>query len=368
MARTLKSDKILFWATLLLVGASVVMVYSASAVQADSTLLIRQLVWSAIGLLLLLGVMRVDYHQLKRPVVIWGLLGLTVVALAAVFFFTQRKGTYRWIALGGLTWQPSELAKLAAVVFSAALLERRMHRVNDVAYALVPIGVVTLLLAGLIIVQPDFGTATVLTLIVTAMVFAAGLSYRYLVGTALVLLPTAMMLILSTAYRRRRLYAYLDPWSQQLGDGFQAVQSFIAVGSGGLLGRGLMAGVQKVFYLPEAHNDFIYSVIGEEIGLIGTTMILVAFGVVAWRGLRVALLAPDRFGSLLAVGVTMMVALQAFLNMSVVIGLLPTKGIPLPLVSSGGSSLVVTLVAMGVLLNISQQSSATAAAEIEGRG
>ena len=368
MARTLKSDKILFWATLLLVGASVVMVYSASAVQADSSLLVRQLVWSGIGLLLLLGVMRVDYHRFKRPALIWVLLGLTVLALAAVFFFTARKGTQRWISVGGLTWQPSELAKLAAVLFTAALLERRMHRVNDVGYTLIPIGVITLLLAGLIIVQPDFGTATVLTLIVTAMVFVAGLNYRYLFGTVLMLVPAAMVLILSSQYRRRRLFAYLDPWSQQLGDGFQAVQSFIAVGSGGVLGRGLMAGVQKVFYLPEAHNDFIYSVIGEEIGLIGTTMILIAFGAIAWRGLRVALLAPDRFGSLLAVGLTMMVALQAFLNMSVVIGLLPTKGIPLPLVSSGGSSLVVTLVAMGILLNISQQSSATAAAAIEGRG
>ncbi len=368
MARTLKSDKILFWATLLLVGASVVMVYSASAVQADSTLLFRQLVWSGIGLLLFLGVMRIDYHRFKRPILIWGLLGVTLVALTVVFLFTARKGTYRWIALGGLTWQPSELAKLAAILFAAALLERRMHRVNDVAYALIPIAVVTLTLAGLIIVQPDFGTATVLTLIVTAMVFAAGLSYRYLFGTALVLIPTAMMLILSTAYRRRRLYAYLDPWSQQLGDGFQAVQSFIALGSGGLLGRGFVGGVQKVFFLPEAHNDFIYSVIGEELGLLGTTMILVAFGAIAWRGLRVALLAPDRFGSLLAVGLTMMVALQAFLNISVVIGLLPTKGIPLPLVSSGGSSLVVTLVAMGILLNISQQASPTAAAAIEVRG
>lgn len=373
MARTLKSDKMLFWVSLLLVCASVVMVYSASAVQADTAnqasyhLLFRQVVWAALGLGLLLVVMRMDYHHLRRPAVIWTLLGLTVVALLAVFLFTARKGTQRWIYIGGLSWQPSELAKFVAVVFAAALLERRMHRINDVAYALVPIGVVTILLAGLIVCQPDFGTATVLTLVVTSVVFAAGLNYRFLFGTALILMPTAMLLILGSSYRRRRLMAFLNPWDQQFGDGFQVVQSLVAVGSGGILGRGLMAGVQKISYLPEAHNDFIFAVIGEEFGLIGTTVTLLCFGVIAWRGLRTALVAPDRFGSLLAIGLTMMVALQALVNMSVVIGLLPPKGIPLPLVSNGGSSLVVTLAAVGILLNISQQSSPTAAAAIEAR-
>jgi cell division protein FtsW len=373
MARTLKSDKMLFWAALLLVCTSVVMVYSASAVQADSAyqasyhLLVRQLVWALIGLGLLLVVMRIDYHQLRRPVVIWALLVVTVAALAAVFLFTPRRNTYRWISVGNMSWQPSELAKVVAVLFAAALLERRMHRINDVTYALVPIGVVTVSLAGLIVVQPDFGTATVLMLVVTSMIFAAGLSYRYLFGTALVLLPTAMMLILGSPYRRRRLMAFLDPWAQQFDAGFQVVQSLVAVGSGGLLGRGLMAGVQKIFYIPEPQNDFIFAVIGEELGLVGTTLTLLCFGVITWRGLRTALVAPDRFGSFLALGLTLIVALQALLNMSVVVGLLPTKGIPLPLVSNGGSSLVVTLAAMGVLLNISQQSSPTAAVAIEGR-
>lgn len=374
MARTLKSDKLLFWATLLLVGASVVMVYSASAVQADTAyqksyyILVRQLVWAALGIALLLGVMRVDYHKLKRPALIWALLAVTVVALLAVFFFAIRKGTQRWISIGGLSWQPSELAKLAAVLFASALLERRMHRVNDVGYALVPVGVVTLFLAGLIVLEPDFGTATVLTLVVLAIVFAAGLSYRYLIGAALVMLPTAMMLVLTSDYRRRRLFAFLDPWSQQFTDGFQIVQSLIAVGSGGIFGRGLMAGVQKIFYIPEPHNDFIFAVIAEELGLVGTTLVLLCFVVIAWRGLRASLLAPDRFGSLLALGLTLMISLQALVNMSVVIGLLPTKGIPLPLVSNGGSSLIVNLVAMGILLNISQQASPLAAASVEARG
>ena len=234
MARTLKSDKMLFGATLLLAATGVVMVYSAS-----SHLLIRQLAWVGLGLVALLGIMRVDYHQFRRPVVIWSVLGVTTLALVAVYFFPSRNNTYRWIAVGSsMTFQPSELAKLAALFFSAALLERRMHRVNDVAYALVPIGVVTLGLAGLIVNEPDFGTAAVIVLVVTAVVFAAGLSYRYLFGTMLVMLPVAMMFILTSTYRWRRLIAFLDPWSDPLGDGYQAVQSFLAVGSGGLFGRG----------------------------------------------------------------------------------------------------------------------------------
>jgi cell division protein FtsW len=373
MARTLKSDKMLFWATLLLVGAGVVMVYSASAVQAQAfnqpsyRILSRQLAWVAIGLLLLLGIMRVDYHQFRRPVIIWSVLAVTTVALVAVFFFPPRNNTYRWISVSGLTFQPSELAKLAALFFTAALLERRMHRINDVGYALVPIGIVTAGLAVLIVREPDFGTAAVLLLIITTVVFAAGLSYRYLFGTMLVMLPVAMVLIATSGYRRRRLMAFLDPWSDPLGDGYQAVQSFLAVGSGGLFGRGLMGGVQKVSYLPEPHNDFIFAVIGEEFGLIGATAIIICFGVIAWRGLRTSVVAPDRFGSLLALGLTMMVSLQALVNLSMVIGLLPTKGIPLPFLSNGGSSLIVNMVAIGVLLNISQQSSSVVVGSLEGR-
>jgi cell division protein FtsW len=238
-----------------------------------------------------------------------------------------------------------------------------MHRINELMYTLAPIALVTLGLAGLIVVEPDFGTAFVLVLVVTAIVFAAGLSYRYLLtALLLVILPAALGLILAAPYRRRRLLAFLDPSSDPLGVNFQLMQSLIAVGSGGTLGTGLMAGIQKLYYLPEAHTDFIFAVAGEELGLLGTGLILLCFAVMGWRGLRTSLLAPDRFGSLLALGLTMMVILQALVNMSVVLGLLPTKGIPLPFVSNGGSSLVINLVAMGILLNISQQSSPTAAA------
>jgi cell division protein FtsW len=224
-----------------------------------------------------------------------------------------------------------------------------------------PIGIVTFVLAALIVFEPDFGTAVMVVFVVATIVFAAGLSYRYLIGTALVLLPAAMILVLSSGYRRRRVFSFLDPWQDPLGDGYQMIQSLIAVGSGGAFGKGLMGGVQKLFYIPEPHTDYIFAVIAEELGLIGTTVILACFAVIAWRGLRTALVAPDKFGSLLALGLTAMVAVQALLNMSVVIGLLPTKGIPLPFVSNGGSSLLVNLVAMGILLNISQQASPVAA-------
>jgi len=367
MARTLKSDKVLFWATLVLVCVSLVMVYSASAMQAEERYgmqyryLLKQAAFAVIGLGLLVAAMRIDYHRYRRPEVIWSLLAVVAVALLAVFLFSARNGTYRWITLGIVSFQPSEFAKLAAILFTAALLERRMHRVNEVNYAIVPIGIVTIGLATLIVLEPDYGTAVTIVLVVGAIVFAAGLSYRYLFGAALILLPTAIALVATSAYRRQRVMTFLDPWSDQFGFGFQIVQSFIAVGSGGVLGRGLMAGLQKLYYIPEPHTDFIYAVIGEEFGLLGTTLVLFCFALISWRGLRAALLAPDRFGALLGVGLTMMVGLQALFNMCVVIGLLPTKGIPLPLVSYGGSSLVANLVAMGVLLNISQQASPSAA-------
>ena len=373
MARTLRFDKALLVATLLLVGASVVMVYSASVVQANakyqapSYFLYKQLAWAVMGTTLMLMTMRVDYHAYRQRWFIWALLGGTVVLLLAVFLFPPINGTRRWISLSIVSLQPSELAKLAAVLFSAALLERRMHRVNDLRYAVLPIAIVTVALAGLIIKEPDFGTASIIVLVVVAIVFAAGLSYRYLFGTALLILPTAMALILTSAYRRERLMTFLNPWNDALGKGFQIIQALVAVGSGGIFGRGLMAGIQKLYYIPEPHTDFIYAVIGEELGLVGTTLTMLCFLVIGWRGLRASLLAPDRFGALLAIGLTLMVTLQAFVNISVVTKLVPTKGIPLPFVSNGGSSLLINLVAMGILLNISQQSSAVAAASLNAR-
>ncbi len=364
MARTLKSDKMLFLPTLLLVGMSVVMVYSASAVQAQAEhqtaafFLVKQLAWAVLGITLMLVVMRVDYRQYRQPGVIWPLLAVAVALLIAVFFFEPKNGARRWIALGPLSFQPSEFAKLAAILFTVALLDRRMHRVNDLGYALAPIGLVTVALSSLILMEPDLGTAAVLVGVVVTIAFVAGLSYRYLFGTAMVLLPVLTAFLVATPWRRGRLLVFFDPWSDPQGDGYQIINSLIAVGSGGWFGRGLMDGIQKLYYIPEPHTDFILAVIGEELGLLGTTFTLLCFGLIAWRGLRASLVAPDRFGALLALGLTMMIVFQACVNISVVVSLMPTKGIPLPFVSSGGSSLLMSLIAMGILLNISQQATA----------
>jgi cell division protein FtsW len=297
--------------------------------------------------------------------VIWSLLGVTGALLLAVFFEPRINGTQRWLSFRLFSLQPSELAKLSVIVFTAAILERRMHRIADLAYAVAPIAIVTFGLAGLVLLEPDFGTAVSIVLIAIAMLYASGLRYRHLLTAFFAITPAAIALVVLKAYRFKRVLAFLDPEGTKLGDGFQLYQSLIALGSGGMIGRGLGGSMQKLFYLPEAHTDFIFSIIGEELGLIGTTVILGAFALLAWRGLRVALLAPDRFGSLLAVGITMMIAVQAMLNITVVTGLAPTKGLPLPFVSNGGSSLLINMVAMGVLLNISQQASSTVAATMK---
>jgi cell division protein FtsW len=360
VARKLKSDKVLFIAAILLVCVSVVMVYSASAVLAlelfdePYRFLMRQALWATMGLAVLAIAMRIDYRTYRSDLFIWAILALVAAMLVAVLFTPPINGARRWLGLGGLGIQPSELAKIVSVLFAAMMLERRMHRINEVSYSLTPVLIVVGALVGLILLERDYGTSMSLLLIVGVMIFAAGLSYRYVIGAVLVLAPVLLGVLMSAPYRRRRMFAFLNPWEDPLRDGFQIIQSRIAVGTGGVTGRGLMEGVQKLGYLPEPHTDFIYAVIGEELGLIGATAILLCFCVIAWRGLRIASRAEDRFGALVALGLTTMIAVQAFVNMSVVLGMLPTKGIPLPLVSAGGSSLLVSLLGMGVLLNISQ--------------
>ena len=349
MARKLKSDKLLFTATMALVCASLVMVYSASAVigmeqyhQRPAYFLFKQVTFALVGLALMPILMRIDYRRYRQPMVIWTALGLLAFGLVAVLLFGGRiNGAKRWFAIAGVGVQPSEFAKLVVIFYVAAVLERRMDRIDDLRYSLVPVAIAVGAVVGLIMLQPDLGTALSIILIVATMVFAAGISYRYIIGLALVALPAAIVVLMS------------DP----LGDGFQVIQSLIAIGTGGLFGRGLMNGVQKLFYLPYPHTDFIYSVIGEELGLTGATIVLACFCIIAWRGLRTAMRAPDRFGAFLALGITAMIIVQAFFNMSVTLGLLPTKGIPLPFVSFGGSSLLVSMIGMGILLNVSQHAS-----------
>jgi cell division protein FtsW len=301
--------------------------------------------------------MKVDYRHYRQPLVLWTALGLVALSLVAVLFGPRINGARRWFAIGFIGVQPSEFAKLVIIFFVAAVLERRMDRIDDLRYSLVPVAAVLGGVVGLILLQPDLGTALSIIVIVSVMIFVAGINYRYLIGLLLVSLPAAYLVLMSADYRSRRMKVFLNPWEDPLGDGFQIIQSLIAVGTGGVFGRGLMAGVQKLFYLPYPHTDFIYAVIGEELGLVGATVVLACFCVIAWRGIRTAMRAPDRFGAFLALGLTAMIVVQAFFNISVVLGLLPTKGIPLPFVSFGGSSLLMSMIGMGILLNVSQHAS-----------
>jgi cell division protein FtsW len=370
MARKLKSDKLLFTATLLLVCISVVMVYSASAVmameskQAPYYYLFKQAAWALLGLCFVPIVMRIDYRNYRQPVVIWTMLAVVCAALVAVLFGRPVNGASRWLGLGPLGVQPSELAKIAVILCTAALLEQRMERIDDVGYSLTPIGATVGLIVVLILAEPDLGTAVAVLMSCAVMVFAAGLNYAYLAALLLTALPAGYVLIATSEYRMKRVQSFLNPYSDPLGDGYQMIQSMIAVGTGGITGRGLMNGVQKLFFLPEPHNDFIYSVIAEELGLIGATVVLACFAVIIWRGLHAAMRAPDRFGAFLAIGLTTMIGFQAFFNISVVLGLAPTKGIPLPFVSAGGSSLLINMIGMAVLLNVSQHGSSGAAAGV----
>lgn len=366
MARKLKSDKWLFGAALFLVCVSVVMVYSALAgkaldvTSAPMQLMARQATWVLLGALMMFVVMRIDYRVWQQPTVVT--TGLGVVFALLVLLACMKlvgagqsvKGAQRWLGFGSVGIQPSEFAKLAVVIFIADLLHRRMERINDLRSVLLPVGVVLGVLAALILYQPDLGTTVSIVIIAFTMMFAAGLSLRYIALVGLVSVPVLYKLVWLTPYRRARVTAFLDPWADPLGSGFQVIQSLIAVGTGGWLGRGLMEGLQKLRFLPEPQTDFIYAVIAEETGFVGAVAVLLALLVIGWRGLRIAANAQDRFGAFLAVGLTTMMAVQGLINISVVLGLLPTKGLPLPFVSAGGSSMIVSLVGLGILLNVSQ--------------
>jgi cell division protein FtsW len=362
MARRLQSDRLLFGAVVALVLLGALMVFSASAVLAADRygssyyFLIRQAVWAAIGLAAMVGLMHFDYRRLAHPAVTFSLAGLQLLLLVAVLFADSSNSAHRWLRLGPVSFQPSEFSKLALVIFLAWFLKFRRGEVNDIRHTLAPVALMTGLTMVLIIKQPDLGTALAILLIVAAMLYAAGMRVRYFAYGLLAAAPLLYVLVFHVGYRYNRIVAFLDPYSDPLGKGFQILQSFIAVGTGGINGVGLMEGKQKLFYLPEPHTDFIFAVIGEELGLIGTGVVLALFGLILWRGLRAALGAPDEFGRLLALGLTAMVVGQALVNMSVVLGLMPTKGIPLPLISYGGSSLLMSLMAAGILLNISQHS------------
>ncbi|HLQ78871.1 MAG TPA: putative peptidoglycan glycosyltransferase FtsW, partial [Terriglobia bacterium] len=252
--------------------------------------------------------------------------------------------------------QPSELAKLALIFFLAYFIEKRKGQINNIQFTLAPIAIIVGMLALLIVKEPDLGTAIAIVLTTSVLLFVAGLDLRWFGMLGVLAVPAFYFLVYRVNWRWDRIMAFLHPSADPRGIGWHIGQSLISVGSGGILGLGYMEGKQKLFFLPEAHTDFIFAVIGEELGLIGTCAVLALFMVFLWRGLRASVKAPDTFGFYLGLGITMMVCLQAFINMSVVLALVPTKGIPLPFLSYGGSSFVVMLAAVGILLNVSQQS------------
>lgn len=365
MPRNLQPDRWLFLSTLGLCLVGAVMVFSASAVMAREqfgsayTFIFRQVVWLVLGVGAMLWLMNFDYRKLRQPVVIFTSLFVIVLLLVAVFFLDKSHSTHRWIRWGPLGIQPSEFAKLAVILYLGWFLELRRRPgsvgVNDVWYTLGPALGPVLAVVALVVAQPDLGTAFEIFLVSVTMLFVAGLSARYVFYAGLAAIPAIYLLIVRVPYRYQRVMTFLNPEADPQGSGFQILQSLIAVGSGGLMGVGLMESRQKLFYLPEAHTDFIYAVLCEELGFLGGLAVLALFGVYGWRGMRAALGAPDDFGRFVAVGISTMVVTQALINLSVVLGMMPTKGIPLPFISYGGSSLLVMLAATGVLLNISQR-------------
>jgi len=317
--------------------------------------LLRQFGWAIGGLIVMLIGMRIDYKKLKHPAVVFSVLGLTTLMLISVFFLDRAHNTHRWFHFAGFSFQPSELAKPALILFLAFFLENRTRSMDDWRNTLIPAVIPTIVFTGLIVFQPDLGTAIACAAITVCVLFVAGLEVKYLACAFVGSLLPLYFLIFHVAYRRDRILAFLNPYSDPQGKGFHIIQSLIAVSTGGLTGVGLMEGKEKLFYLPEPHTDFIFSVLGEELGLVGCLAVVALFAIFLWRGTRTALRTPDLFGRFLAVGITSMVVVQAFINISVVLGLMPTKGIPLPLISYGGSSLFITLGCIGVLLNITKQ-------------
>ncbi len=344
------------------------MVYSASAMMSmkessensQYTYFFKQLVFVLIGIAAMFVVSRIDYHVFENRWVIYAILAITSIALLAVFGFPVINGARRWIRFGGLSFQPSELAKIALPMFLAWFLTKNEKSVSDLKSTVLPCLLGLGLLAGLVMAEKDLGTTIVLCAIFSAVYFAAGARLMHIAAVATSMIVIGATAIVLAPWRVQRILAFLDPYKYADDESYQVIQSLYAIGSGGILGEGFSKGQQKLYYLPYPYSDFIFSVVGEELGLIGTLAVVTAFGLLLWRGTRAAMNAPDRFGMLLGIGLITGIIAQALFNISVVISILPAKGIPLPFISYGGSSVVVTLIAVGILLSISRQDGATA--------
>ena len=362
MAKRVGADKWLFFTTLLLTVAGLVMVFSASAIVAEErfhsayTLVLKQGIYALVGMVALLALMRADYEKYNSPRFIYPAVGATTLLLMLVFFFPGVNGAHRWIRLGGFfNLEPSEIAKPVLVLFLAWFLGTRLDAMRDWKKTLLPAAMVPVVLMLLVLKQPDLGTALVLAGVTALLLMFAGMEWRYLLGAVAVALPGLAALLLLVPWRRARMLVFLHPQADPTGAGYHITQSLIAVGTGGLTGRGYMEGMQKLFYLPESPTDFIFPNIAEELGFIGAMAIVALFLVLAVRGFRAAFRAPDAFGRLAAFGITTTILLQAFFNISVVLSLVPAKGIPLPLISYGGTSMICTLASIGILLNITKK-------------
>jgi len=344
---------------LALVG--LVMVFSASAIVAGNRFqdpgffLKRQIVWLAFGLVLMQLASRIDYTLWKKlsiPMLACMLLLLALVLVPS--FGVSAKGARRWLRIGPLSVQPAEMVKLVAVIFMAAYLTRKGDKITQFRDGLLPALIVIGLLSGLVLLEPDLGTVLVLGLVTVGMCFLAGARISHLLALGLCAIPIVLGLVLGSSYRRQRLMTFLAPWKDASDAGFQITQSFLAFGSGGPFGVGLGEGKQKLFFLPEAHTDFVLALVGEELGFIGTAVVTLLFAFFVWRGFQIAARARVPFGRYLGMGITLLIGGQALVNAAVVTGLLPTKGLTLPFVSYGGSSLVVSLIGVGILLSISR--------------
>ena len=362
MPKRMAYDRWLFFTTVFLAVGGLFMVGSASNYvaldfwESPSAYLFKHLTHLGIGFVILLGALTMRYQKLAHRSLILALLAVCFAGLVLVLAMPAANGAHRWIPFGFLKLQPSELSKLAIVIFMASILARKEEQVNDFWSVPLPCLLVVGSIALLVVIEPDLGSAVMMVVTAGVMIFMAGLSWKWITGLGGLGVVGFLISVVVEPYRLERIKTFLNPSLDTLGSSFQLNQSLIAVGSGGLTGVGLGQGHQKAFYIPAAHTDFIYAVIGEELGLLGTGLLLMAFLIIFWRGTRAAVRAPDRFGFYLALGLTNLLVLQALINIGVCLGLLPTKGLPLPLVSYGGSSLLTSLAAMGILLNVSQHS------------
>lgn len=364
MAKKLRIDWFLFAITAGLALFGSVMVYSASAMislketggETQYFYFYKQFGFTLIGLGVMYLTSKIHYKWYQQQWIVYGVLAVTLILLMAVFGFPAINGARRWIRFPGMSFQPSEFAKVALPIFLAYFLTKNEDLVGDLRETVLPCAMILAFLGGLIFFEPDLGTLIVLSAIFVSVYFSAGAKFLHISAAVAILLSIGTAALVFAPWRVRRLAAFLEPCSDEnrLGAGYQVCQSLMGIGSGGIFGEGFARGQQKLFYLPYPHSDFIFTVVGEELGLVGTLAILVAFGLLLWRGTRAAFLAPDRFGMLLGIGIITGIIVQALFNMSVAIAILPAKGIPLPFISYGGSSIIVTLFAVGILLNISQ--------------